>query len=86
MGTPHILHINFSELCTSPSILPVAPYPNSTRILQHADIAAFKPMKNCWIKCVQEWQSKNPLHVLTKETIAQVLIIIVIDKCRHYKE
>ncbi|CAB3234153.1 unnamed protein product [Arctia plantaginis] len=60
------LTLAVSELCTSLQIVLVALYPNCTRLLQPADVAAFKPLKTEWQKTVLEWRRTNPSQALTK--------------------
>lgn len=71
----HKTHMTFklSKLCTDLDIILIALYPNSTRILQPADVAAFKPLKSCWKNAVVEFTRLHPFEVLTKEKFASVL-------------
>jgi len=57
----HKSHLTYqlSELCSSLNIILIALYPNSTRILQSADVAAFRPLKSGWKKGVFEWRKDN---------------------------
>jgi len=48
--------MQISNLCTKLWIILICLYSNSTRILQPADIAAFKPSKHLWRKSVLEWR------------------------------
>lgn len=75
----HKTHLTYqlSELCTKLQIVLIALYPNSTRILQPADVAAFKPIKNLWKKSVLEWRRNNPNEQLTKENFAPILKVVV---------
>lgn len=54
-------------------IILVALYPNATRILQPADVAAFKPLKNGWNSKVIEWRRNHPGESLNKEKFAPLL-------------
>uniref|UniRef100_A0A2H1VR69 SFRICE_028309 n=1 Tax=Spodoptera frugiperda TaxID=7108 RepID=A0A2H1VR69_SPOFR len=47
------LTLQVSELCTNLKIILIALYPNCTRILQPADVAAFFPLKCAWKQSVQ---------------------------------
>lgn len=71
----HSTHLtyNVSQLCTRLDIILIAFYPNSTRILQPADVAAFKPLKTYWKKCVLEWRRENPNDDLNKVRFAPLL-------------
>ena len=60
-------------------IILIALYPNATRILQPADVSAFKPIKNGWKKAVLVYQRNNPNKGITKENFASILQT-VIDK------
>jgi len=52
----HSSHVTMqiSNLCTELQIILICLYPNSTRILQPADVAAFKLLKHLWKKSVLE--------------------------------
>lgn len=52
----HKSHLTYqlSQLCSDLNIILIALYPNSTRILQPADVAAFHPLKSSWKKGVFE--------------------------------
>ncbi|KAI4455752.1 hypothetical protein MML48_9g00000300 [Holotrichia oblita] len=74
----HCTHLSYklSSLCVKLQIILVCLYPNATRIMQPADVAAFKPIKNGWKKAVVEWRT-HPLETLTKEHFAPVLKLAV---------
>lgn len=78
----HTTHLTFSlsELCSKLQIILLALYPNATRILQPADVAAFKPLKDGWRKGVLRWRREHPTEALTKEKFAPILKL-VIDTC-----
>ncbi|XP_072389288.1 uncharacterized protein [Diabrotica undecimpunctata] len=67
------LTVQTSQLCTDLKIILVALYPNATRLLQPADVAAFKPLKTFWNKAVLQFRKDNPQKVLTKVQFAPVL-------------
>lgn len=75
----HCTHLTYkvSKLCTKLNIILICLYPNSTRLLQPADVSVFKPLKNGWRKSVLEWRRRNPLDTLTKEKFACVLKEVV---------
>lgn len=77
----HSTHLTYqvSQLCTKLEIILIALYPNATRILQPADVAAFKPLKNGWKAGVLEFRQKNPEQFPTKDNFALILKN-VIDK------
>jgi len=72
----HKSHLSFqlSELCSNLSIILIALYPNSTRILLPADVAAFRPLKSGWKRGVCEWRNENGLcSAVTKKDFAPIL-------------
>lgn len=71
----HKTHLTYqtSQMCCDLGIILIALYPNSTRILQPADVSAFRPLKNNWNKAVLEFRRDNPNAVVTKENFAFVL-------------
>jgi hypothetical protein len=75
----HCTHLTYEigELCSKVQIILVALYPNSTRIMQPADVAVFKPLKEGWKKGVLNFRRENPDEVLTKEKFAPVLKTVV---------
>lgn len=75
----HSTHLTYeiSELCTKLEIILIALYPNSTRIMQPADVAVFKPLKEGWKKAVLKFRREYPTEVVTKENFAGVLNTVV---------
>lgn len=71
----HKTHLTYdlSQLCTDLKIILIALYPNSTRIMQPADVSSFRPLKNLWKNGVLEWRRKNPYCKLSKEHFAPIL-------------
>jgi hypothetical protein len=57
----HKTHLdkNLSQLCANLQIILIALYPNATRILQLADVAAFRPIKASWKRAVLAWRRYN---------------------------
>lgn len=77
----HSTHLTYklSELCTKLEIILICLYPNTTRILQPADVACFKPLKNGWKKAVLDWRRTNPIKTLSKEHFAPILKNVIDD-------
>lgn len=72
----HKSHLTYqlSTLCSDLQIILVALYPNSTRILQPADVAAFRPLKEGLKKGVFEWRKQNgSMLAVTKVDFALIL-------------
>lgn len=71
----HTTHLTFelSELCSRLQIVLICLYPNATRILQPADVAAFKPLKTGWLKAVSDWRRQHPNMQFTKANFAPLL-------------
>lgn len=71
----HSTHVTpeVSKLCCELEIILICLYPNSTRMLQPADVSAFKPLKSMWKKSVLEWRQANPLLAINLEKMAPLL-------------
>ncbi|XP_022177727.1 uncharacterized protein LOC111038801 [Myzus persicae] len=71
----HKSHLTYqlSTLCSDLKIILIALYPNATRILQPADVSAFRPLKSGWKKGLSEWRNKNPHSSVTKKDFAPIL-------------
>lgn len=71
----HKSHLTYqlSTLCSELKIILIALYPNATRILQPADVSAFRPLKSGWKKGLSEWRNKNPHSSVTKKDFAPIL-------------
>jgi hypothetical protein len=65
------------QLCNRLQIILIALYPNATRILQPADVSAFRPIKNNWKTGVLAWRREHPAEELTKEVFANILEKVV---------
>ena len=71
------LTLQVHELCKKLGIILIALYPNATRLLQPADVAAFKPIKSGWQKGVLEWRQMHPHFQFNKEQFAPLLEKVV---------
>lgn len=71
----HSTHNSYqlSDLCSQLKIFLICLYANSTRILQPADVSAFKPLKTYWEKGVLEWRRHYISEALTQEKFAPIL-------------
>ncbi|KMQ85800.1 tigger transposable element-derived protein 6-like protein [Lasius niger] len=71
----HSSHVTLevSKLCSELEIILICLYPNSTRMLQPADVSAFKPLKSMWKKSVLEWRQQNPTQSLSLDGMAPIL-------------
>lgn len=77
----HSSHINLetSKMCREMGIILIALYPNVTRIMQPADVSAFKPLKNGWPKAVARFRKEDPLRSITLKNFA-----IILQDCLRY--
>ena len=64
--------MQLSTLCENNSVLYLLP-PNTTHILQPANVGAFKPLKNTWRKYVHEFQRENPNSMVRRVNVAPLL-------------
>ena len=69
------LTMHLSEFCSNNQIILYSLLPNSTHIIQPADVSVFKPLKTNWRKTVLEWKSipENFDKTLSKETFAPLV-------------
>jgi hypothetical protein len=69
------LTLELSQFCSENGIILYAPPPNTTHIMQPADVGVFKPLKTEWKKTLRYWQSKpeNTNKVLTKRSFCPLL-------------
>lgn len=67
------LTYHLSKLCLQLNIILIALYPNATRILQPADVAAFRPIKAGWKKGVFDWRNEHPGSAVTKNDFSPIL-------------
>ncbi|XP_065094542.1 uncharacterized protein LOC135715060 [Ochlerotatus camptorhynchus] len=71
----HKSHTTFeaAEVCEKLGIILVALCPNTTRILQPADVAVFRPLKNSWARVIDEMKSENPTETVTMLNFGKLL-------------
>lgn len=67
------LSMQLSQLCADKNIILYALPPNTTHILQPADVSIFKPLKEDWKKTVREWHIKHIGTVLTRKDFCPLL-------------
>ncbi|KAL1454530.1 hypothetical protein WDU94_010766 [Cyamophila willieti] len=63
------LSLKTSDLCKQLGIVLISLYPNATRILQPADVAAFKPVKGNWKKAVHEWIRQGDNEIIVESDL-----------------
>lgn len=73
----HKSHISYevSQLCNNNKIILYSLHPNSTHIIQPADVSVFRPLKNSWKKIVHKWKSETGNRVVTRAQFAPLLRI-----------
>ena len=71
----HKSHMSFklSEECAKRQIIRYTLLPNSTHILQPADVSVFKPLKSEWKLTVRHFQRDNPNAVVTRSNFAGLI-------------
>ena len=62
-----------STLCENAGIILYLLPPNTTHILQPADVGAFKPLKHYWQLAVGDFQRSNVNAVVTRKEVAPIL-------------
>lgn len=67
------LTLQVSQLCSELNIVLIALYPNATRILQPADVSAFKPLKTLWTEELRTWRNENLTETVSKSVVAPLL-------------
>lgn len=69
------LTMEISQFCYNNEIILYALPPNTTHMMQPADVSVFKPLKTEWKKTVREWQglSENVNYLVTKATFCPIL-------------
>ena len=68
----HKSHMSYalSQECAQRQIIVYTLHPNSTHILQPANVSVFKPLKSAWKMTVREFQRENPNTIVTRVTFA----------------
>lgn len=71
----HKSHMTFalSEFCQANGIILYALPPNSTHMLQPADVSVFRPLKQHWKTTVKQWQTENINQIVTKLNFCSIL-------------
>ena len=67
------LTMQVSKYCEDNGIILYLLPPNTTHILQPADVGAFKPLKDYWKQEVINFQRKNPNSVVKRRDVAPLL-------------
>jgi hypothetical protein len=71
----HRTHLTYeiSVLCAELQIEVFCFLPNSTHILQPADVGVFAPLKAAWIRVVNDWQQKTGAEVVRRTDFAPLV-------------
>ena len=77
----HKTHVTLqtSVLCEDNGIILYLLPPNTTHIMQPADVGPFRPMKHYWREAVSDFQRKHPGILVTRKDVAP-LLKTVLDK------
>nr|CAI5852764.1 unnamed protein product [Callosobruchus analis] len=70
---------NLSDLCTKLEIILISLYPNTTRVLQPADVSAFRPLKQGWVPTISK--SSFFEHYETGLEYCSMTVLISVIKC-----
>jgi hypothetical protein len=62
-----------SQLCDGNGVILISLFPNTTHIMQPADLAIFKPLKSGWKSAVKAWKFQNFPTEITRYTFATIL-------------
>lgn len=65
--------LSLSEFCSNNKIILVCLYLNATHVLQPMDVGFFKPLKQNWRNCRDEWNMANQNQVFKRENLAPLL-------------
>lgn len=71
------MSLDLSKFCHENQIILYALPPNATHLIQPADVAVFKPLKEYWRTEVREWQAKNENRVVTKMEFCGIFEIVL---------
>ncbi|KAJ8926264.1 hypothetical protein NQ314_021385 [Rhamnusium bicolor] len=62
-----------SQLCDNHGIVLVSLFPNTTHIMQPADVAVLTPQKSGWVSAVRDWKFQNFPKDVTRYTFGCIL-------------
>lgn len=62
-----------SRFCDEHGIILISLFPNTTHIMQPADVAVFKPLKSGWTSAVRTWKFQNFPKEVTRYTFGPIL-------------
>lgn len=65
-----------SKFCDDNGIVLISLLPNSTHILQPADVSVFKPLKAGWVSEVRTWKFENFPKDVTRYTFGSILKLV----------
>ena len=71
------LSMSVSELCDEVDIILYLLPPNTTHILQPADVGPFKPLKSFWKTAVGDFQRENTNAVVRRQHVAPLLLKVL---------
>lgn len=62
-----------SKFCDENGVILIALFPNTTHIMQPADVSVFKPLKAGWTSAVRDWKFENFPKDVTRHTFGTIL-------------
>ena len=71
------LTMQVSQFCDENGVILYLIPPNSTHILQPADVSVFKPLKDYWRQQIHEFQRKNLNCVARRRDVAPMLLNVL---------
>lgn len=71
-----------SDFCKENQIILVPLPPNTTHILQRADVSVFKPLKDGWKEAVKQWKFDNHPNELTNKDLHQLYFLYSKERLR----